>query len=1700
MYPTCVLGCTTFPSHEGFKPQSRPALLPGQEIQYVCDKPDLVPHTDHNLTMVCQSSGELIPDPTKTVPICVRPDTCRVNDFPVHPNYVPDDASVVYYNFGEVIEMRCKDEDLVAEDRNGTRGGKQTFGIECGGTEATPSFQKPASDDDWPRCVPRVCSAEFDKLDTIVDECQCEFTRCTEFLYDEYVTHQCPEEPTGPFCGLRSYEDDFDEIASLFDGSSPSDVPTEAEMEELDAMLADLEDTTEAVDDLLTPPASRRRKRASSVPVNCKGLKVEVDKITELLNQFNTEFVYPISRIRRHCNYVNISISRGEVMYQSCEDEGLVAGLTTSNTALKGAITTFKASKATIESEYNTAKAAGDTAHQDALAVIKADSDAKLKEAEEANFRPFTPTDKDIEELISVGLPPDVPDLDEIDQLSKVVIATDNATAVIATTVTDPNADTSSTSSRKKRHVAYSCTLMKKAAEDMVHQLKFCQLGAYCLVDTLTTINEYISKSWVNYGNCEFEEQVYGLKALLDTANEEKEKVRTMAGTLKNLAKNIIGAAEVEVANTRGTFMKKVADDNGIDRADPKVWGPGDYSQASNLEVYQAQLLAAYDQDDEIPNDVIDDEEVAKANEGADAVEEGNQAAEAIVAESRRRRKREATGAATCKDFIPQMAKLRGIVELWQASKSFHSSTVATAKSSVDDIKANTVTKIMCVEENELGNLEDMISVVKAKLAGVKRDVEQLQRCSRGEFDSTSASICNLRSNFLKSAAKQVGIDRPETPSFKAGDTIAAVELRRALLDPPSNEELTKMADEAKTIDDADTVQETADKIDEAKEKAKELAEEIANSESNTQRKRRSVSDGSCRAFNTNSKELAKELSLFKRDHFFDYDRINELSDDISGSSVGGQDCIDEGEAEDAKVAAAMVEDTVKEAKADCDVLMKMAKGEWTKEATELANVREQKKKKANAKLGRAEYMAKTYEVGRGMKEDKSRVKDEKKPAQENNRQKTTDEMKSDKDAPADKDQRDTKENVDAKNNAVRGEQDSEEEVDAQKNTGSAEDEVKPYPKREEGETQKDGKTTEVKEPHPKNDGGEIQQDSNHSAEEQEKPYPNRGEGEAQYPSRDGEQKTSNTDGVAATKDDETSAETSDGENERKAPENKDVKIMPDAEEGVKGVEYPNKEDEQKPPPRKDVEGSTDGTTGEKMPPPINEKELTYPTKEDALRPEEDSGEAMSDDTRSVSKDSKDLPSENGDDEINDDETDQKPPPEKDEDMLDDEVDGNKSPLPKEDVEKMPSEKDADKKPPTDGDVQEYPKKDGEERLEENETENRPPPEKDGETSAKDGADLLPKDADKMPPTQSDGEKEKDEMVPEEEKLPPKEGEDGKEVPSPPERDTAPPEQKESVLEEEKLPPKEGEDGKEMPPPPERDAADVPAPEQKDSAPEEEDLPPKEDNKDVPPPEKSLVRRKRSAVLGKIRSKRSIKFQCRTDMVYGIQIKNLYDEANPKVDRCCCPEFEGERFRLFATIDLPWSNSLGDMRSSFYKDKFKMVDQEVRYMLGNTDYSWIAAEGIMTKVETEKEFFKTDGNKIGVHIKVTLSKPHWDNDYRIEESFKAAANEYKKRNETDVLGRIVQGRFDKNDYVTDKGRLAVRATRIALEDEDMSGSGDGSGEGSGDGEEDEEDNEVLTIIMIAVGCIILIGLPLFICFRSKACLVGTCCSKGKEEL
>ncbi len=78
-------------------------------------------------------------------------------------------------------------------------------------------------------------------------------------------------------------------------------------------MQQDLQDTLNALDELLTaPPASRRKrraKRASGVPVTCAGVKAETDKIKALLDENKDNYIYPVS-LRVDCSSIQDSLTK----------------------------------------------------------------------------------------------------------------------------------------------------------------------------------------------------------------------------------------------------------------------------------------------------------------------------------------------------------------------------------------------------------------------------------------------------------------------------------------------------------------------------------------------------------------------------------------------------------------------------------------------------------------------------------------------------------------------------------------------------------------------------------------------------------------------------------------------------------------------------------------------------------------------------------------------------------------------------------------------------------------------------------------------------------------------------------------------------------------------------------------------------------------------------------------------------------------------------------------------------------------------------------------------------------------------------------------------------------------------------------------------------------------------------------------------
>jgi hypothetical protein len=178
------------------------------------------------------------------------------------------------------------------------------------------------------------------------------------------------------------------------------------------------------------------------------------------------------------------------------------------------------------------------------------------------------------------------------------------------------------------------------------------------------------------------------------------------------------------------------------------------------------------------------------------------------------------------------------------------------------------------------------------------------------------------------------------------------------------------------------------------------------------------------------------------------------------------------------------------------------------------------------------------------------------------------------------------------------------------------------------------------------------------------------------------------------------------------------------------------------------------------------------------------------------------------------------------------------------------------------------------------------------------------------------------------------------------------------------------------------------------------------------------------------RMKRSIRYRCNTTITLGLMFYDMYNKRGMLADRCCCPNYRGELFNFFATLDQPWTNSLSDIRSSIYKDWKKMVDQEVRFLLLNKKYSALMVDNLMGSIEF-LGFKKTPKGKVGVEFEILMNKPHWDNDDKIEKAFEQLIYIYRNQSTSDktVLGRGVLGRYTKRDYLVHHAPNTHRARR-----------------------------------------------------------------------
>lgn len=374
-WPSCVIGCVEFPDIDNFKPSSREYKLPNDTTEYVCSKAGLVPHTGQNLILNCLENGTFVP--TTEIPKCVRPDTCREPSFPNHPRYELNDTSRVAYNYGEMIEMKCKDPELVAEIANFT---KETFSVKCGNDRTTPTFENPPPAY-WPRCIPRVCVPFIAWHKEQLGTCHCEFDQCSEYIFDR-LTNQCPDDNWGPTCALTPYLDNSEAIEDLFEGVPAPNIPTDGDIHSLTRILDRLTETYDKANAVLTGDASpasttpaptttaapARRKR-SYVPIECFEFVHVVENLNDLLDLALTSKVYRMSTMERNCIYILDS----PVTNSDCSVEDL-ASLGTEVTAFDGHIQDLKQKKEDelqVEAATEMARRATAIANYSAMAEVK---------------------------------------------------------------------------------------------------------------------------------------------------------------------------------------------------------------------------------------------------------------------------------------------------------------------------------------------------------------------------------------------------------------------------------------------------------------------------------------------------------------------------------------------------------------------------------------------------------------------------------------------------------------------------------------------------------------------------------------------------------------------------------------------------------------------------------------------------------------------------------------------------------------------------------------------------------------------------------------------------------------------------------------------------------------------------------------------------------------------------------------------------------------------------------------------------------------------------------------------------------------------------------------------------------------------------------------------------------------------------------
>jgi len=204
-------------------------------------------------------------------------------------------------------------------------------------------------------------------------------------------------------------------------------------------------------------PTETRRKRASSVPITCAGVVLEVTVINDLLKEGNETTIYPTSTLIRHAGY----IKRTSVVNQDCVDENEEDNLDSLSQALRENLDAYQDVYNALLNTHLKYNESARILHEAKLAEFENETDVKVAQAEEDNFVAYMAVDEATQELLEGGLPAQVPSGAEVSSYESAVADASEATEAAEAMTNDP------TSSRRRKRAAhaFSCKQVKYLAQ-----------------------------------------------------------------------------------------------------------------------------------------------------------------------------------------------------------------------------------------------------------------------------------------------------------------------------------------------------------------------------------------------------------------------------------------------------------------------------------------------------------------------------------------------------------------------------------------------------------------------------------------------------------------------------------------------------------------------------------------------------------------------------------------------------------------------------------------------------------------------------------------------------------------------------------------------------------------------------------------------------------------------------------------------------------------------------------------------------------------------------------------------------------------------------------------------------------------------------------------------------------------------------------